>query len=117
MSNNGATTRDWLLNKLLKASRNLAEQQVEIDSLEEQLSNCGAECMELRRQVADAVACAGRLAERVDDLEFEVSQLKRVPPIAPNLTVIENPSRKAMDVLSVSSANGKTDITVARSKG
>lgn len=117
MSNSGATTRDWLLNKLLKASRNLAEQQAQIACLQEQNSNAASAHTDALTRLAAAVDCAGRLAERVDDLEFEITQLKRVPPIAPNLTVIENPSRKAMNVLSVSSANGKTDITVARSKG
>lgn len=114
MSRAGDSTRDWLLKKLLKASRNLAEQQTEITQLKSQVALTNAEMLKVRSSHLEAVNCATRLAERVDDLEYELQQLKKVPPIAPNLTVVENPSQRRMDVLSVASANGCTRVTVAR---
>lgn len=109
-------TRDWLLDRLLDVERRLMDKHSEVAQLEAKHESVVNDLSSTREQLSGAIEKIGRSLERVEDLEFEIRELKRVPPIAPNLTVIENPSRKPMNVLSVASANGKTDITVARSK-
>ncbi len=111
MSANGDSTRDWLLKKLLKASNVLHEQEKELNQLKNELVHSRANSEAL-------ASTAQRLAERADDLEFEVQQLRRVPPIAPNLTVMYRDRRglsEQLHVTSVEHAAGKTLIRTERS--
>lgn len=115
MSDRGDSTRDWLLKKLLKAKESLVEQAQEIRKLTERLSNVRKDAIEAEGRAERAIDTARRLAERADNLEFENEQLKRVPPIAPNLDVVYHTQRGPVyscQVLAVSSANGYTRIDV-----
>lgn len=124
MSRNGDSTRDWLLKKLLKAKESLMDQSREIAKLGARLSDANSLAQDIEQKLLnerdgrlEAVNAAMRLAERVDDLEFEVQQLKRVPPIAPNLTVIYRDRRglsEQLKVTSVEHANGQSIIRTIR---
>jgi len=109
MSANGDSTRDWLLKKLLKASKVLGEQEKELQQLKNELQHSRSNATEL-------AGTAQRLAEKVDDLEFELQQVMRVPPIAPNLTVLQSDgcSSKPLVVTSVAHTHGKTTIRVGK---
>lgn len=110
MSANGDSTRDWLLKKLLKASKVLGEQEKELQQVKNELQHARANSEGLAQ-------AAQRLAERVDDLEFENQQLKRVPPIAPNLTILMRDRFQRshqLNVTSVESSNGKTLIRTTK---
>ena len=113
MSRGGDSTRDWLLKKLLKASKVLSEQEKELQQTKQELHHSRANSEGL-------ASTAQRLAERVDDLEFEIQQLKRVPPIAPNLTVFYHTQRGPTykcDIDAVQSAHGETTIHVRHPRG
>jgi len=114
MSANGDSTRDWLLKKLLKASKVLAEQEKELQQVKNELMLIRANSEALGQIIQNQSGELQRLAEKADDLEFENQQLQRVPPIAPNLTVLQSSGcrTKELVVTSVASAHGKTTIRV-----
>lgn len=115
MSDRGDSTRDWLLKKLLKAKESLVEQAQEIRRAAAERQGYAEQVRRLRSDAQNAADALTRLAERVDDLEFENQQLKRVPPIAPNLQVVYHTQRGTQyncRVRAVASANGHTRIDV-----
>lgn len=115
MSDRGDSTRDWLLKKLLKAKESLVEQAQEIRGLNQVITKTRKDAADWQSRAEQAIDTSGRLAERADNLEFENEQLKRVPPIAPNLDVVYHTQRGPVyscQVLAVSSANGHTRIDV-----
>jgi DNA repair ATPase RecN len=118
MSQRGDSTRDWLLKKLLKAKESLIEQSREISSLGSRLAKANSLAQDLEQTNIQLAGVTERLAEKVDDLEFDIQQLKRVPPIAPNLTVMYRDRRglsEQLRVTSVEHAAGRTLIRTERS--
>lgn len=115
MSATGDSTRDWLLKKLLKASRNLAEQQVEIETLKDRLSV-------QQHQLAGARANIDmRLAAESIPWEVERAKLlERIKEMAPEKQFViqsftkNGRNRKVLVPTSVSSAAGVTTITLQR---
>lgn len=120
MSQRGDSTRDWLLKKLLKAKESLIEQSREIQSLDSRLAKANSLAQDLEQTNIQLAGTAQRFAEKIDDLEFEIQQLKRVPPIAPNLTVFYHTQRGSTykcDIDAVQHAHGETTIHVRHPRG
>lgn len=103
MSANGDSTRDWLLKKLLKASRNLAEQQTELEHLKARLHE------------SDRALFASRESHREDLLDLH-SRIHEMAPEKQFEVLIENWKDSGLAfnaaITSVESTNGRTKITI-----
>lgn len=122
MSTTGDSTRDWLLKKLLKASSNLTAQQVEINDLRREVLIARGEANQWRTlagertmEIASLQGPHGEM-EALRDRVVDLSIHKHIEVWQQGDVYIEgadlNQDREQLDILSMSSANGKTVINV-----
>lgn len=104
MSRTGDSTRDWLLKKLLKASRALAEQQAEIAMQGEQIRDLMGQLTAARLSTS---AETDRLRDRVQELSNnrQIEVYLQTSPLG-----LDNVK---LDIMSIASARGETTVTVA----
>lgn len=110
MSDRGDSTRDWLLKKMLKMKESLVEQSQELKAMGKRLGEANSLAQDLEGQMI-----RDRKSYHEDRAFFD----ERIRQMAPGkqFTVIYRSAGRfpvKLNILSVSTANGETTITVER---
>lgn len=111
MSATGDSTRDWLLKKLLKASRALQEQQAEIGTLKELVEAQEDRYLELHGQLTAARLNSSAETDHLHDLVQGLSNNRQIEVYLQTSPLgLDNIK---LDIMSIAGGSGETTVTVA----